>query len=1555
MKKVLILLSLVFGLSTKSFSQFCPSCVQNSAATQNAQFNISSATIRGPLTVGSIVGPNSFVVGSSMTAAIFFGSGTYLTQLNASQLLFGTVPSAAVSGNYPNITGIGTLTSGTWNGSILGSQYGGTNANLVTSGVGSIPYFSSVGTMSVLAPNTAGFLLQTNGSAAPSWTGAPQVLGTNITGIPMANLIPGQLPTTISINDASISTVSAAKVIGNIPGNANNIYGILSLLQLSTGTLVNTIVASSITATGVTPGIFGGPTQLPQITVAYDGRITAISQSSFTIAAGSITSGALPIGVTITPAQITAGSLGSSVIASSLNATGVVPGSYGFASQTSSITVGVDGRISFANDVPIAINTSQINNGTLTAGVVVPAANIQAGTLAGNVIASSVAATGIVAGTYGTPTNTIQVVVGADGRLSAVNQFLIPGASSGTVFNNIDNGWTATQTFFSSVTIHGNLSAQNFTANNVSGNGSGLTNLQPGSISSGTLSSSVVASSIAATGVTPGTYGDSSHVSQIVVGIDGRISSAANIGIPGISTNTALNNKDNGWLATQTYFSSITVNGNMGAQNLSLTYGINSTTGSFSGSVSVVSSVTAGAFFGDGSHLSGVAATCTNGSGNSSVNCSGSGNVSAGPFTVVSGGQNNSAGAGNNSYDTVSGGVNNTAGSVGSFVGGGSSNTASGTNSVVVGGSSNSAIGLNSFAAGWQANAISNGSFVWNSDSSGSTTPAHAVYDNGKNTFNVYATGGVWLSSGSVNVQYGVAATTGVFTSSATASAFFGDGSHLTGLLTTVCTSGSGGTSVACQGLANTATNSYSVVSGGLNNISSGANSFVGGGETNHATASHSTISGGQGNTASNLQAVVAGGQNNTASGSGSAVAGGLGDIASGNNSFVGGGNNNTANSLYSTIAGGISNTAGAQNASVPGGSNNNANGLNSFAGGFAANAVSDGSFVWNSDPNLVVTNADKVYDNGKNTFNVYAVGGIYFSSGSVNLQYGIHAATGVFTGVVTASTFNAIGSAYQMNGATIIDHVGNITASSGTFTGTLTASGGVVLTSGNINTGGGTITAGNVTSTGTVAAVTFTGDASQLVYANSMANAIPFITTSGSTLTFNASGLSFDPVNRRLGIRTANPIHGLDCSSCTLYLDGNSANPIQVGNNGSTMTLTSGGNLSVVTGFLGGLGSAANPTYAFTGGAGPVGTGMYYTSASGDNLDFAVGQAISLQLNSNVGYTKSFAPFWSTNGTASIPAYSFTSDPTSGMFYNTTGGANLRFSIGGLAKLSIDPNGNVGIGTIVPATLLDVNGSDTIRGQETVTSTVTIQGNAFSVGGSTLAVSGGSVGIDQAPESSYALAVNGAAEFTNYVDMESSATIEGNAFSVGGSSFTVGGGSTTVAYQLTAGSINLTGPNGNVTSQSSVTASAFFGDGSHLTGLTVSSCTIIPNTTFTNTAFGIAFATVTLTTRGFPVYLSVVDTVQGSGAPDIIACTMLVDSGFNSNAGSAALYSQRVPAANTDTSGQIASTQLTQASGANLTSGVHTFALTCSITANTGTILNNATHYAQLCVKENP
>lgn len=54
--------------------------------------------------------------------------------INGNQITSGTVGSSYISGNYSGITGLGTITSGTWNGSTIGVAYGGTGATTFTAG-----------------------------------------------------------------------------------------------------------------------------------------------------------------------------------------------------------------------------------------------------------------------------------------------------------------------------------------------------------------------------------------------------------------------------------------------------------------------------------------------------------------------------------------------------------------------------------------------------------------------------------------------------------------------------------------------------------------------------------------------------------------------------------------------------------------------------------------------------------------------------------------------------------------------------------------------------------------------------------------------------------------------------------------------------------------------------------------------------------------------------------------------------------------------------------------------------------------------------------------------------------------------------------------------------------------------------------------------------------------------------------------------------------------------------------------------------------------------------
>jgi hypothetical protein len=84
----------------------------------------------------------------------------------ASQITSGTVDSARISGSYTGITGVGTLTTGTWNATTIAVGYGGTG--LTTYTAGDLIYASGSATLSKLGLGATGYVLVA-GAAAPEY------------------------------------------------------------------------------------------------------------------------------------------------------------------------------------------------------------------------------------------------------------------------------------------------------------------------------------------------------------------------------------------------------------------------------------------------------------------------------------------------------------------------------------------------------------------------------------------------------------------------------------------------------------------------------------------------------------------------------------------------------------------------------------------------------------------------------------------------------------------------------------------------------------------------------------------------------------------------------------------------------------------------------------------------------------------------------------------------------------------------------------------------------------------------------------------------------------------------------------------------------------------------------------------------------------------------------------------------------------------------------------------------------------------------------------------
>jgi hypothetical protein len=149
--------------------------------------NISSGTIANARTTAASANGASTIVlrdsggsfdANTVNAVSLIGNGVQITAINASNITSGTIGSAYVSGAYANITGVGTLASGTWQASVISATYGGTgSANLTANNV---ILGNGANTVQFVAPGTSGNLLTSNGttwqSTAPSFASSDQAL-----------------------------------------------------------------------------------------------------------------------------------------------------------------------------------------------------------------------------------------------------------------------------------------------------------------------------------------------------------------------------------------------------------------------------------------------------------------------------------------------------------------------------------------------------------------------------------------------------------------------------------------------------------------------------------------------------------------------------------------------------------------------------------------------------------------------------------------------------------------------------------------------------------------------------------------------------------------------------------------------------------------------------------------------------------------------------------------------------------------------------------------------------------------------------------------------------------------------------------------------------------------------------------------------------------------------------------------------------------------------------------------------------------------------------------
>ena len=117
-------------------------------------------------------------IGTYSTTGPTLARTTVLASSNAGSLVTFTSGVKTVFVTYPseksvnldasgNVSALGTVSSGTWNGTSVSTAYGGTGLSSYTAG--DLPYYASGTALSKLGIGTNGYILTSNGSA-PTWS-----------------------------------------------------------------------------------------------------------------------------------------------------------------------------------------------------------------------------------------------------------------------------------------------------------------------------------------------------------------------------------------------------------------------------------------------------------------------------------------------------------------------------------------------------------------------------------------------------------------------------------------------------------------------------------------------------------------------------------------------------------------------------------------------------------------------------------------------------------------------------------------------------------------------------------------------------------------------------------------------------------------------------------------------------------------------------------------------------------------------------------------------------------------------------------------------------------------------------------------------------------------------------------------------------------------------------------------------------------------------------------------------------------------------------------------
>lgn len=276
---------IVFGTTSITFVQVSATQVYQAGTGLNLSpattFNISNTGV----TAASYGAANKTLT----TTVNAQGQLTVLADTNiaidGNQITSGTVGSSYISGSYTGITGVGTLTAGTWNATTIGVGYGGTGLSTYTAG--DLIYASGSTTLSKLALGASNYVLTSSGTAPQYVAQSTLSVGSATTATNLAGGGVGALPYQ---SGAGATTFLSAGVDGQLLTLTGGVptwqnapaTGVTSFSAGTTGFTPSTGTSGAVTLSG-TLNVANGGTGTTTLTGILFGNGT----SAFTTATAS--------------------------------------------------------------------------------------------------------------------------------------------------------------------------------------------------------------------------------------------------------------------------------------------------------------------------------------------------------------------------------------------------------------------------------------------------------------------------------------------------------------------------------------------------------------------------------------------------------------------------------------------------------------------------------------------------------------------------------------------------------------------------------------------------------------------------------------------------------------------------------------------------------------------------------------------------------------------------------------------------------------------------------------------------------------------------------------------------------------------------------------------------------------------------------------------------------------------------------------------------------------------------------------------------------------------